>query len=383
MTAILQTHRRQIWQNFDIVLLALISMLIIIGITMIRSTTFESPTLAELPFVQIRWALIGLVALFVTAAIDYRYWRALARPIYGFAIMALLVVATFGIVQGGAQRWADVFGLPVQPSEIAKIGTIIWTADFMYRSREKIKQFKRVILSLAMAGIPAGLVLLEPNLSTAIIIMIIWFAITFAAGMRWQHLAILAVVGAILVITVLAVTFDLIQIPGFPIQQYQRDRIVRFIFPDSDPGAQYNVLQALISIGSGGLFGEGYNHASQVNLRFLKVRHTDFIFSSLSAEFGMIGAIVLMFIIIFVLIRILKIARTTQDPFGALLCYGVAAMIFYQSFFNMGMNMNILPVTGLPLPFVSYGGSALVTYMFAIGLVESVALRQKEQDYQS
>jgi rod shape determining protein RodA len=225
--------------------------------------------------------------------------------------------------------------------------------------------------------------LLEPNLSTAIIIMIIWFAITFAAGMRWQHIAILAVVGVILVTTVLAVTFDLIHIPGFPIQEYQRARIVRFIFPDSDPGAQYNVLQALISIGSGGLFGEGYNHASQVNLRFLKVRHTDFIFSSLSAEFGMIGAIVLMFIIIFVLIRILKIARTTQDPFGALLCYGVAAMIFYQSFFNIGMNMNMLPVTGLPLPFVSYGGSALVTYMFAIGLVESVALRQKEQDYQS
>lgn len=381
MTALLQTHRRQIWQNFDIVLLALISTLVIIGITMIRSTTFESPTLAELPFVQIRWAFIGLVALFVTAAIDYRYWRSLARPIYVFAIMALLVVATFGIVQGGAQRWADVFGLPVQPSEIAKIGTILWTADFVYRSREKIKKFNRVVLSLAMAGVPAGLVLLEPNLSTAIIIMIIWFAIVYAAGLQWQHLAILASVGFILVLLVLMVTFDLIHIPGFPIQEYQRLRIIRFIFPDSDEGAQYNVLQALISIGSGGLFGEGYNHASQVNLRFLKVRHTDFIFSSLSAEFGLIGAVVLLIVIILVILRILYIARSANDQFGALICYGVAAMVFYQSFFNMGMNMNLLPVTGLPLPFVSYGGSALVTYMFAIGLVESVALRSREQDY--
>lgn len=381
MTGLLQTHRRQIWQNFDIILLALITTLVIIGITMIRSTTFESPTLAELPFVQIRWAFIGLAAMLVIAAIDYRYLRALARPIYVFAIMALLVVATFGIVQGGAQRWADLFGLPVQPSEIAKIGTIIWTADFVYRSREKIKKFNRVVLSLAMTGIPAGLVLLEPNLSTAIIIMIIWFAIVFAAGLKWQHIAILAATGFILVALVLMVTFDLIHIPGFPIQEYQRDRIVRFIFPDSDPGAQYNVLQALISIGSGGLFGEGYNHASQVNLRFLKVRHTDFIFSSLSAEFGLIGAVVLMIIIILVIVRILHIARSTNDQFGALICYGVAAMVFYQSFFNMGMNMNMLPVTGLPLPFVSYGGSALVTYMFAIGLVESVALRSREQEY--
>ena len=381
MTAILQTHRRQIWQHFDILLLASVSMLVIVGITMIRSTTFESPELAELPFVQIRWAFIGLTALFVTAAIDYRYWRSLARPMYIFAILALLVVAAFGVVQGGAQRWADVFGLPVQPSEIAKIGAILWTADFVFRNREKIKNFRWVLVSLAMSGFPAALVLLEPNLSTALIIMIIWFAIMFTAGLHWKHLAILAALGAALVLLVLAITFNLISIPGFPLEDYQRERIIRFIFPDSDPGAQYNVLQALISIGSGGLFGEGYNHASQVNLRFLKVRHTDFIFSSLSAEFGFVGALVLIAVICLVLFRILRIARSTPDPFGALICYGVAAMMFYQSFFNMGMNMNLLPVTGLPLPFVSYGGSALVSYMFAIGLVESVALRRKETEY--
>lgn len=381
MTAILQTHRRQLWQHFDILLLALVAMLVIVGIAMIRSTTFESPELAAYPFVQIRWAVIGLIVLFITTAFDYRYLRPLARPIYVFVLVWLLAVAIAGIASFGAARWLKLGSLNIQPSEMAKIGTILWTADFVYRNRERIKNFRWVAVSLAFAGLPAGLVLMEPNLSTAIMILIIWFAILFAAGLQWQHLAVLAAAGLALALVVLAVTFNLISIPGFPLEEYQRDRIVRFIFPSSDPGAQYNVLQALISIGSGGLFGEGYNHASQVNLRFLKVRHTDFIFSSLAAEFGFVGAALLLITIALVILRILRVARMVEDPFGALICYGVAAMVFYQSFFNLGMNMNLLPVTGLPLPFVSYGGSALVSYMFAIGLVESVALRHKPTEF--
>lgn len=380
MTAILQTHRRQIWQNFDVGLLALITMLIIIGIAMIRSTTFESPELADLPFTQIRWAVVGLAVLFVAAIIDYRYWKSLARVAYVFVFPWLMAVAVAGIANFGATRWLTLGSLNVQPSEMAKIGTALWMADFAVRYRERFKEFRWVLISLVFAGLPAGFVLLEPNLSTAIIIMIVWFAIMFAAGLKWQHLAILAGIGFVLVLVVLMVTFGLIQIPSFPLQEYQRLRIIRFIFPDADPDSQYNVLQSLISIGSGGLFGEGYNHASQVNLRFLKVRHTDFIFASLSAEFGFIGALALIVIIGFVIFRILRIARNTADPFGSLICYGVAVMLFYQSFFNIGMNMNLLPVTGLPLPFVSYGGSALVTYMFAIGLVQSVALRQRENE---
>ncbi len=380
MTAILQTHRRQIWQQFDIILLALVSMLVIVGITMIRSTTFECPELAAYPFVQIRWALIGLVILFSVAAIDYRYWKSLARLAYAFVLPWLFAVAVSGIAHFGATRWLTLGSLNIQPSEMAKIGTVLWMADFAVRYRDRFKDFKWVLISLGFAGLPAAFVLLEPNLSTAIIIMIVWFAIMFAAGMKWQHLLILGIAGLIAVALALAVTFNLVQIPGFPLADYQRVRIIRFIFPDADPDAHYNVLQALISIGSGGLFGQGYNHASQVNLRFLKVRHTDFIFASLSAEFGFVGALILIVAIGLVIFRVLRVARSTQDPFGSLLCYGVAAMLFYQSFFNIGMNMNLLPVTGLPLPFVSYGGSALVTYMFAIGLVESVALRQKEQD---
>lgn len=371
MTVYLQTGRRQIWRYFDVTLLAAVALLIIFGIAMIRSTTFESPELAGLPFVQIRWAVAGLVVAFVVAAIDYRYWRALARPLYFFVLFWLGLVFITGLALHGAQRWVDFFGLfLVQPSEMAKIGTILWTADYFSRNRESIKEFRRVILSAAYSGFPALLVVLQPDLSTAIMIFVIWFALLFAAGLRWTHIGIFAVVG------IISIPFA-----WFAMEDYQRLRIVQFINPALDPGSYYNINQALISIGSGGLFGEGYNHASQVNLRFLKVRHTDFIFSALSAEFGFVGAMLVVLGIFFVIIRILRIARNTPDPFGGMICYGVAAMLFYQTFFNVGMNMNLLPVTGLPLPFISYGGSALIIFMFAIGLVESVALRQKQVEF--
>ncbi len=371
MTALLQSRPRRIWQYFDIWLLAMVALLTIFGVAMIRSATFESPELAGLPAVQIRWAVIGLVVVFVTAAIDYRYWQSLARPLYGFVLVWLGLVFITGLVLHGAQRWVDFFGLfLIQPSEMAKIGTILWTAEYFSRNREHVKEFRWVLLSAAYSGIPAALVIAQPDLSTAIIIGVIWFALIFAAGLKWQHIAIFA--GTILVGLPLS---------WFVLADYQQRRVLQFINPDLDPGSHYNVRQALISIGSGGWFGEGYNHATQVNLRFLKVRHTDFIFSALSAEFGFLGAIVVILAMCFIILRILRVARMTSDPFGALICYGVAAMLFYQSFFNIGMNVNLLPVTGLPLPFISYGGSALLTFMFAIGLVESVALRHKQIEY--
>ena len=370
MTTYLQTHRPQIWRNFDITLLALVTILTIGGIAAIRSATFESPTLANLPFTQIRWALIGLLVVFITAAIDYRYWRSFIIPLYVVVLIMLLAVEAIGDVLFGSKRSIALGPISIQPSEMAKIGAILWTAHFISINRERIKDFKWVLISLTFSGVPAGLVLAEPNLGTAIMIIVVWFAVIFAAGIQWKHIGIFVGAGIIGA-----------PILWFIMQDYQRERVIRFINPDVDTSAQYNITQALISIGSGGIFGQGYNHASQVNLRFLKVRHTDFIFASLSSEFGFIGSATIVLLISLIIIRILWIGQHTRDPFGALICYGMAAMLFYQSFFNMGMNMNLLPVGGLPLPFVSYGGSALVAFFFAIGLVESVALRSKEQEY--
>ena len=158
---------------------------------------------------------------------------------------------------------------------------------------------------------------------------------------------------------------------------YQRARISNFLNPAADPGAQYNVNQALISIGSGGWFGAGYNQASQVQSRFLKVRHTDFIFSATAAEFGLVGALIMILALALVVLRILRVAHATSDQFGAYVCYGIATVIFVQAFLNIGMNLNLSPVTGLPLPLVSYGGSALLASGVGLGLVQSVALHQR------
>jgi len=201
-------------------------------------------------------------------------------------------------------------------------------------------------------------------------IIVVWVSILWAAGLRWQQVALLSGAG----------------LAGLPalwllMQDYQRDRIANFLNPAADPGAQYNVRQALISIGSGGWFGQGYNQASQVQLRFLKVRHTDFIFSATAAEFGLVGVVVVMILLIVVVARILRIANIAREPFGAYLCFGMASMIFAQVFFNIGMNLNLLPVIGLPLPFVSYGGSALLTLSVGLGLVQSVALHHRKYEF--
>ncbi len=362
---------RRAWKNLDWSLLVAMVLLVTFGIAMIRSSTFEHPNLADTAPKQTQFALAGAVLLFLVASIDYRYWQSLSRILYVGIILLLAGLFVTGVVAGGAQRWFDFFGLFfVQPSELAKIGSVIWIASFFARRREKLTQFKWVLISMVHAGIPAALVMAQPSLSAAVMIIIIWMSILWAAGLRWRHLAFLS--GA--------------SLAGLPIiwllmQEYQRDRIANFLNPAADPGAQYNVRQALISIGSGGWFGQGYNQASQVQLRFLKVRHTDFIFSATAAEFGLLGVLVVMILLIVMVARILRIATIAREPFGAYLCYGMATMIFAQAFFNIGMNLNLLPVIGLPLPFVSYGGSALLTLSVGVGLVQSVVLRHRKYEF--
>jgi rod shape determining protein RodA len=219
-------------------------------------------------------------------------------------------------------------------------------------------------------GFPALLIFLQPDLSTSILFGVLWLAMMWAAGLRLRHIGVFALIGVLLPLVLWPV-----------MQDYMRARVVQFIYPEVDTGAQFNVDQALISVGSGGLFGQGYGHASQVQLRFLRVRHTDFIFSTIAAQFGFVGTVALIAVMFFVVFRVLRAARIARDPFGALVCYGVATMIFYQAAFNMAMNMNMLPVAGLPLPFISYGGSNLLTFLIGIGLVQSVILRHRQIEF--
>jgi rod shape determining protein RodA len=205
---------------------------------------------------------------------------------------------------------------------------------------------------------------------------LLWFN-----GLQIKHLAIIGGAGVLTLGTVVILTVAGIRIPF--LQEYQQDRIANFILPDPDAtfGATYNVQQALIAIGSGGVFGQGYGHGTQTQLRFLKVRHTDFIFSAISEEFGFAGSVLVIVILVLVIWRCLRAAQKARDVAGMCIAYGVATLIFFQGMVNIGVNLNIVPVSGLPLPFISYGGSGLTSLMLGIGLVESVAMRFRQLEF--
>jgi rod shape determining protein RodA len=272
----------------------------------------------------------------------------------------------------GAQRWFQVGVLFVQPTEFAKIVVILTLARFFDRSRNDPRDLKWLLKSLAWVWGLVIWILLQPNLSNVIVTMFIWASMVWMNRVPLRQVIWLGV--AALVIAVVTFPF---------LEPYQQARVVNFAIPDpaARTGATYNVLQALIAIGSGGLFGLGYGHGTQTQLRFLKVRHTDFIFSATAEEFGMIGAILIVVILAFIVYRCLRAAQKARDTAGAMIAYGVAMLVFFQGATNIAVNLRLIPVSGLPLPFISYGGSGLMALMIGVGLVESVVMRHKELDF--
>ncbi len=371
----------KIWRHFDFLLLGGVALLIIFGIAMIRSTTLTSidTELQAVTSKQITYAFIGAVIVLVVSAIDYRMWGNLSGAIYLTLIVLLLLVELLAQTRFGAARWLQVGGFLFQPSELGKFLITLTLGHFVASRADGLGKLTTVIRSLVHVGLPMALIFIEPDLSTSVIYGVIWFTLMWAAGLRWRHLALLAGSAAV------AFPVGFLAVLNTKALNYQAERLIHFIIPDVTSidyqDAAYNVNQALISIGSGGLFGQGYGNGSQVQLRFLKVRHTDFIFSALSNEFGFLGAVVIIALIAFVVYRIFRAGSLARDLYGKLICYGVGMIILYQSFFNIGMNMNLLPVSGIPLPFVSYGGSALWTFLFGIGLVQSVILRHKKIEF--
>jgi rod shape determining protein RodA len=364
--------RGAFWQHFDFWLFGAVVMANAFGIAMIRSAIAGNEVLAELVNRQIIFAALGLVVIIILSIIDYHYWGAVIRIIYLLTMVFVASLAVLGNVRFGAARWIETGLISIQPTELAKVVVIMSLAYFFDRTYNNPRNLRWLASSLAIAGGLAFWILIQPNLSNVIVIMAIWAAMVWINGVQIRHLIMIGV-GA--VVTVIA---------AFPfLQEYQQQRIINFLFPDPNAthGASYNVQQALIAIGSGGWFGQGYGHGTQVQLRFLKVRHTDFIFSATAEEFGLVGTVLVMGLLVFIIIRILRGARIARDPFGAMLCYGVAILMAFQSLVNIAVNLNLIPVTGLPLPFISYGGSGLVMLMAGIGLVESVILRHKPLEF--
>ena len=357
-----------IWRRFDFILFGTTLLVIIYGILMIHSATLDAidPDLINRVERQIEYAVVGIITIFALAALDYRLLGALHQWIYLFVLVFLGMVTFFGLVgAAGAQRWLDV-GIPIQPSEISKVLLVIALGQHLSNQYEKFDRLSTVLKSLLYVGVPALFVFLQPSLGVTIVILTTWAVMAWGAGLRVKHIALFAVI-ILLALPVLWVNME----------PYQQQRIVNFVNPEADPDGQYNINQALISIGSGGMLGEGYAQGTQTQLRFLRVRHTDFIFSVIAHELGFVGAVAALGLIGVILWRIFRVARLAADPFGSLLCYGVANLIFFQTFVSVGMNLNMLPVTGLTLPFISSGGSSLLTLLFGIGLVESVAVRRR------
>ncbi|MBI5567347.1 MAG: FtsW/RodA/SpoVE family cell cycle protein, partial [Chloroflexi bacterium] len=279
--------RRSGWRFFDYFTLILVITLITIGVLMINSATLNStdPDLAGAARRQGIYAIVGIAIMLITATIDYRVWQNARHGLYGAAIVFLLVTLVFGTGEiGGVGRWLTFLeAFPVQPAELAKVLMILSLAGFLADRRDEMDQFKNVALSLVYIGIPAGLIFLQPNLSTAVVFVFIWLGMMITAGVKARHLAVIGGAG----IAALPVVWA-------AMAQYQRDRVLAFLNPERNPATNYNLDQALIGIGSGGWLGQGYNAGTQSQLHFLKVRHTDFIFSVTAEELGFVGAVLLL-----------------------------------------------------------------------------------------
>ena len=359
--------KRGLWRNFDFLLFGSALFLSIFGVIMIRSAIAGNEILAISVSRQAIFVTSGVALMIIVSIIDYHFWGSISRVMYIIAVVALAYILIVGTARFGSARWFDTGVILIQPSEIAKILMIIVLADYFARNKGDPNDLRWILRSLLLTLGVVIWILLQPNLSTSIVIFVIWISLVWICGLPVRYVVIFALIGILL----FSVAFPFLQ-------PYQQARILNFLFPNpaARQGNDYNVQQALITIGTGGWFGEGYGHGTQVQLRFLKVRHTDFIFSAMAEEFGFVGTVVIIGLLLMVIIRSLKVAREAGDLFGSLIAYSYAVMILFQAAVNIGVNLNVMPVSGLPLPFLSYGGSSLLSSILGVGLVESVAMRK-------
>jgi rod shape determining protein RodA len=316
---------------------------------------------------QIIYAVIGLVGAIILTIFDYRSWDSLAYVIYALGIGLLVAIFFFGSNQFGASRWIDLGVFQLQPSEIFKMILIIILAKFLSRWSGNFT-LPRLLVVLVAAAIPTLLVFVQPDLGTASVLFTITLGMLVFARLPWRWWVAFAALAAIMM-----------PVGYLHLKPYQKERIHVFLHPEDDPLKKgYNVKQAKIAIGSGGLMGQGLGKGSQSQLNFLPVAHTDFIFSGLAEATGLLGSSILIGLYFVLVARIFKIAELARDSFGMFLAIGVAIMVGFQIFVNIGMNLGLLPVTGIPLPLVSSGGTALIMTMAALGILQSIYIRHKK-----
>ena len=314
---------------------------------------------------QLAWVIAGGVVYAAATVLDYRRCRAMAPALYGAMLVMLVAVHLVGHTALGARRWLSVAGLPLEPSELSKLVLVVVLAAYLARN-ERVT-WPAFGGALGLVAAPAALVIAQPDLGTTLVLAAVSFGMLFLAGARPAQLA-----------SVLAAAFVAVPLLPHLLHGYQLRRLERFLEPNRDPlGAGYNLLQARIAVGSGGMFGRGWLHGLQGQLGFIPERATDFVFATFAEEFGLLGSLVLLILFGTILIRILRCASLASDRFGELVAGVVFVMVLVQVVENVGMNIGLLPIAGIPLPLISYGGSATITTMAALGLVQSVVVRRR------
>ncbi len=350
-------------------LVSTVILLCAIGILNLYSAGLSYDVTGITPFYlkQIQWVIIGFVLMVITIVVDYRIIIRYAYVLHALAIGLLVVVCLCGYATRGSQRWITLAGFTFQPSELVKLTLILALARYFgdhyvdggYRARELIVPFVFVL-------IPFLLILHQPDLGTALILMLIFVSVVFFVRMRRKDFLIIAIVA----ITLLPLGWHVLK-------DYQKERILTFISPERDSlGAGYHIIQSIIAVGSGGVTGKGYLKGTQTQLKFLPEQQTDFVFSVLAEEWGLLGEFFVICIFIMLLRYGFKAAMNARDYFGTLIAFGITMLLFWCTFINISMVLGLLPVVGVPLPFLSYGGSAIASLLVAMGLILNIDLRR-------
>lgn len=311
---------------------------------------------------QLISAFIGIILMFSIAFFDYRSLNFFSTKLYFVMLFVLFLVLFFGTKIRGTTGWIGLGAFNIQPVEIAKLVMVIFLASFFSKKKSQMSIVVRIITSVVLVFIPIFLIIKQPDFGSAMIIIFSWSAMLSISGISRKNLIALLLIGFV-------VSYS----GWFVLRPYQKERLVSFVNPYNDPrGSGYNVIQSMVAVGSGGIFGKGLGHGSQSQLNFLPEKHTDFIFAVVAEELGFLGAFTVLLFLGLLFYRMKEIARVASDNFGYLLAVGIMVMFFSQSLVNIGMNIGIMPVAGVPLPILSYGGSSLVAVLASIGVVQSV-----------
>lgn len=370
-------HELKMLRYLDVPMLLIVMALGAISYMAILSAKFNEPDYAEK---QLIFYGVGFAVIIVSLLIDYRRIARLSYWFYGLGIVLLILVFILGDDAKGAQRWFELGPLRFQPSELMKIFIIFTLAKVLSDSKEiRIKSWKTIVKTAVIFLIPFALIVKQPDLGTALVFLGIIASMLLVAGLDWRVIMALVLVAALMIGSIFWLYFFQMPILEKILDDHQIERIATFIDPTADVSDDsWQVTQGMIAIGSGQLLGKGFNEGTQTKGRWIPESHNDFVFAVIAEEFGFVGASVLLCLFIYLIYRMVTIALSAQDFYGAYFVAGVIGMMVFQVFQNIGMTVGLMPVTGLSLPFISYGGSSLITNMIAVGFVLNIGMRRKK-----